>query len=309
MKLSIVTTLYNSQDHVRQFFDEASAAAKIVAGDDYEIIMVNDGSPDNSLEVAQRILQSSTRLKIVDLSRNFGHHKAMMAALSFAKGSHVFLIDSDLEEKPDLLLPFWEEMSNKKCDVAYGVQGSRRGGFFERWSGEIFYRIFNFLSGMSLTENIITARLMTRRYIDALLKHEEREIFIDGLWELTGFLQMPVTVIKRSTSKTTYTFKKKMSLAVNSITSFSNAPLVAIFYIGASIFLISLFYVFYVVCGWIFFESPVSGWTSLIASIWIIGGMVISFLGVIGIYLSKVFSETKQRPNTIVRQIYERQEP
>ena len=129
-----------------------------------------------------------------------------------------------------------------------------------------------------------------------------------GLWHITGFDQLPQIVKNHSTSETTYTFRKKMSLLVNSVTSFSNAPLVGIFYIGVSISLIAVVYTAYLAIQWMFLAKPLSGWTSVMASIWLLGGMVISFIGVVGIYLSKIFSETKQRPYTIVRQIYAKQQ-
>jgi putative glycosyltransferase len=307
MRLSIVTTLYQSAPYINEFHQRASAAAKRLVGKDYEIILVNDGSPDNSLDLAVQLTENDSRVAVIDLSRNFGHHKAMMTGLSYAKGEQIFLIDSDLEEEPEHLLAFSEQMQGEPCDVVYGVQEQRKGGWFERWSGQWFYRLFKALTGLALPEHVITARLMTRRYVDALLRHEEREIFMAGLWYITGFAQHPQVVKKHSTSETTYTFRKKMSLLVNSVTSFSNAPLVSIFYIGVLISLIAVFYIAYLVINWMFLAKPLGGWTSVMASIWLLGGMVISFIGVVGIYLSKIFSETKQRPYTIVRQVYEKQ--
>jgi putative glycosyltransferase len=227
--------------------------------------------------------------------------------LAHAKGELVFLIDSDLEEEPEWLEAFAQQMKQDRCDVVYGVQERRKGNWFERWSGQWFYRFFKALTGLALPENVVTTRLMARRYVDALLCHQEREVFIAGLWHITGFDQRPQVIKKHHTSETTYTFRRKMSLLVNSVTSFSNAPLVSIFYIGVAISLFALAYIVYLVTHWLFLAKPMSGWTSVMASIWLLGGMVISFIGVVGIYLSKIFSETKQRPYTIVRQIYAKQ--
>jgi putative glycosyltransferase len=307
MKLSVVATLYQSGAYIDEFHQRASAVAKQLVGESYEIILVNDGSPDNSLDIAVQLTEIDSHVVVVDLSRNFGHHKAMMTGLAQARGEHVFLIDSDLEEEPEWLLSFAEQMQNESCDVVYGVQEQRKGGFFERWSGQWFYRFFKALTGIALPENSVTTRLMTRRYVDALLRHEEREVFIAGLWYLTGFTQNPQTIRKHSSSASTYTLRKKMSLLVNSVTSFSNAPLISIFYIGISISVFALIYISYLVINWTFLARPLTGWTSVMASIWLLGGMIISFIGVVGIYLSKVFSETKKRPYTIVRQIYARQ--
>jgi putative glycosyltransferase len=304
MKLSIVATLYQSAPYVVEFVQRAEAAAKVLVGDEYEIVLVNDGSPDNSLELAVGLCEQNSNMCVVDLSRNFGHHKAMMTGLAHAKGDLVFLIDSDLEEEPEWLEVFAHQMRQACCDVIYGVQVRRKGNWFERWSGQWFYRFFNALTRLKLPENIITARLMTRRYVEALLCHREREIFMAGLWHITGFDQRPQLIKKHNTSRTTYTFRRKMSLLVNSVTSFSNAPLIGIFYIGIVISLLALAYINYLVINWLLLAKPMSGWTSVMASIWLLGGMIISFIGVVGIYLSKIFSETKQRPYTIVRQIY-----
>jgi putative glycosyltransferase len=230
----------------------------------------------------------------------------MMTGLAHASGERVFLIDSDLEEEPECLITFSQQLDREACDVVYGVQEKRKGRWFERWSGKLFWQMINWLSGLQLPENVVTARLMTRRYVDALLRHREREVFIAGLWYITGYLQRPQIVRKLSASASTYTLKRKLSLFVNSVTSFSNFPLRGIFYIGLIIFIFSCFYATHLIINWLFFSQPLAGWTSVMASIWILGGLVISFLGVIGIYISKIFTETKKRPYTIVRKVYGR---
>jgi putative glycosyltransferase len=304
MKLSIVTTLYQSASNIHEFYNRASAASQVLAGMDYEIIFVNDGSPDESLNLAVEISKRDPCIVVIDLSRNFGHHKSMMIGLRYAKGDQVFLIDSDLEEDPEWLLSFSKDFQDNDCDVVFGVQENRKGGWFERYSGQIFYKVFKLLTKLPLANNIVTSRLMTRRYVEALLLHEERELFMAGLWLITGFKQHPRVVNKHQRSMTTYTLGRKVSLFIDSITSFSSIPLMAIFYIGATLSFISFISIIPLVISWFFFEKPIAGWTSVIASIWLLGGMIISFIGVIGIYLSKIFSEVKQRPNAIVRQIY-----
>ncbi len=306
MKLSIVATLYRSAPHIAEFHKRASATASRLVGGDYEIVFVNDGSPDNSLELAVKLSEIDNHVVVVDLSRNFGHHKAMMTGLAYALGERIFLIDSDLEEEPEWLLDFNAQLEREACDVVFGVQAQRKGGWFERWTGGLFWKIMNALSGLSLPHNVVTSRLMSRRYVDALLQHEEREVFMAGLWFITGFDQRSQIVRKLDSSKSTYTFRHKLSLLVNSITSFSNLPLVAIFYVGAAIFSLAWVYTLYLIVSWLFLAAPLAGWTSVMASIWLLGGLVISFMGVIGKYLSKVFSETKRRPYSIVRSVYGR---
>jgi putative glycosyltransferase len=306
MKLSVVATLYRSAAHVREFHRRATEAARAYAGEDYEIVLVNDGSPDDSLALAVQLAAADPRLVVVDLSRNFGHHKAMMTGLAHAHGERVFLIDSDLEEDPQYLLGFARQLDEEACDVVYGVQEERKGEWFERFTGRVFWKLIVALSGLPLPANVLTARLMTRAYVDALLQHDEREVFMAGLWFITGFEQHPQSVLKLHSSPSTYTLGRKIALFVNSVTSFSNLPLVSIFYVGIGIFLVACIYIAYLLLNRIFFAVPVAGWTSVMASVWLLGGIIVSFMGIIGIYLSKVFSEAKRRPYTIVRRVYGR---
>ncbi len=305
MKLSIVATLYQSAPYIVEFHQRASAAAKQLVGEDYEIIFVNDGSPDNSLGVATKLIENDSHVVVVDLSRNFGHHKAMMSGLEHACGEYVFLIDSDLEEKPEWLLSFYEQLKRKCCDVVYGVQEKRKGGLIERWFGHWFYNSFNTIAQIALPRNLVTARLMTQRYVKALLLHDERELCFSCLCVTTGFNQESQVIRKSDTSRTTYTVYHKISNLVNAITSFSSAPLVAIFYVGLVIFLLAGAFVVYLIVNLVFFSQPLSGWTSVIASIWLIGGLITLFIGIVGIYLSKIFIETKRRPYTIVKEVYQ----
>ena len=304
MKLSIVTTLFNSEKYIKDFHQRASAVARKLVDDDFEIIFVNDGSPDRSLEVAVKLTTSHQNVTVIDLSRNFGHHKAMMTGLNHAGGELVFLIDSDLEEEPEWLIDFNNQMKKDQCDMIYGIQENRRGGFLERITGSLFYKLFRLLTQINQPDNIVTARLMTRRYVNALISHEEREINIGGLWISTGFKQTNRIVSKHSSSPTSYSFGRKLGHLVNAITSFSSLPLVFIFYSGLFISSTSVIYIFYLCLRYIFLSQAPSGYTSLISSIWLFSGLIIFFIGVQGIYLSKIFSEVKRRPNTIVRKIY-----
>lgn len=308
MRLSVVATLFQSAAHIAEFHRRATAAAKQVAGNDYEILLVNDGSPDDSRDLALGIAMSDTHVVVVDLSRNFGHHKAMMTGLTQARGDLVFLIDSDLEEEPECLVSFAAQLDREKCDVVYGVQTRRRGRWFEQVSGFLFYRLFRALSGVPLPDNIAVARLMTRQYVNALVRYQEREVFMAGLWVLAGFEQRPQFITKHRTSKTTYTLNKRFGQLVDSVTSFSSAPLVGIFYTGLVVFAAAAAGSGYLAFRWIFQSRPPSGWTSVIASVWLLGGLIILFVGVVGIYVSKVFSEAKRRPYTVVRQVHGRED-
>ena len=303
MKLSIVTTMYHSAPYVQEFYTRIRAAAEKVTSD-YEIIFVNDGSPDESLGIAVSLFKKDQKVRVIDLSRNFGHHKAMMTGLYHTSGEYVFLIDCDLEEEPEILYGFYDEFINSDADVIYGVQQKRKGKYFEQITGSLFYKLLNIMSSYPVPANLVTARLMSRRYVNALVKHQDREVFMAGLWAITGFKQTPVIVDKHSSSTTTYNLPRKIAIFVNSITSFSNKPLIYVFYIGSIISFFSLIAALLLIIRRVFFNVLLSGWPSLIVSIWLLGGITIFCIGIIGIYVAKIFTESKQRPYTVIRKLY-----
>lgn len=303
MKLSIVATLYQSAPYIIEFYERASAAARELVGEEFEIILVNDGSPDSSLDLAIKLTEQDTHVVVVDLSRNFGHHPAMMAGLGQAKGERVFLIDSDLEEDPAWLLEFNKKMEKNDSDVVFGVQRARKGAWFEQISGSIFYRIFNYLSGARITPNQTVARLMSSRYVKALLQYKERELFFGGIVSLAGFYQIPHEVIKGSNSPTTYSLNKKISQSLDAILAFSSKPLLLISKIGLVISGLAFLLIGFLVYSWMVSGNKPLGWTSVIASIWLLSGFLMTSIGVVGLYIAKVFAETKDRPRVIVRSV------
>jgi putative glycosyltransferase len=303
MKLSIVATLYQSSSFLQAFYERALATAGPLF-EEIEFIFVVDGSPDDSLRAAQAIQERDGRVTIIDLSRNFGHHRAMMTGLGHTRGDRVFLIDTDLEEDPSWLQLFWERMQAENSDLVFGVQKRRKGNSLERWTGALFYRLFNLLSDAPVPPNPTTARLMTRRFVDALLLHQERELFLSGLCTITGFQQTAVPVVKQSKGSTTYSLRRRLTLAVHAITSFSEKPLVAIFYVGLLISFFAAGMILRFLYGVYYHGVSVIGWASLIVSIWFLGGLVILFLGILGIYVARIFIEAKNRPAAIIRHVY-----
>ena len=268
MDLSIVTTMYHSATYIMEFYNRICFTAEKITKD-YEIVFVNDGSPDNSLEIAVSLYEKASNVRVVDLSRNFGHHKAMMTGLIHAKGKHVFLIDCDLEEAPEFLELFYATYTKTEdVDVVYGVQKARKGRLVERISGNIFYWLVNLFSNYPVPSNLVTARLMSKRYVDSLVKHKDREVFMAGLWAITGFKQVPLMVTKHDKENSSYDLRRKISILVNSITSFSNKPLLFIFYLGSIILFISSLAALYLIIRKVFFGVLLAGWPSLMVSVW-----------------------------------------
>lgn len=305
--ISIITSLYRSENYLEKFVSLCEKALQEIHCTDYEIIMVNDGSPDNSLEKAIAIKEKNENIKVVELSRNFGHHYALMAGLETAEKELVFTIDCDLEISPLSLIDFmkkYEEHSD--IDVVYGVQEERKGNFVERVGGEVFYFIFEKIGGIKIPKNILTERLMNRKYLNALIEMGDRNLFLAGMFHYIGFRQMPLAVKKGlREEKSTYTLGKRISLAFIAITSFSSYPLTLLLRMGMLITLLS----FSIALGFVIYkvfnpEYVLIGFTSLIVAIFISLGIIIFSLGIIGLYIDKIFTQTKNRQRYIIRKIY-----
>ncbi len=305
MKLSIVSTLYQSEPYLAEFYQRVSAVSSKIT-DDYEFILVNDGSPDKVLTKALQLQKTDPRLTIIDLSRNFGHHEAGMVGLEHSHGDYVFILDSDLEEKPELLEQFWKLLtSESEIDVVYGVQKTRKGSWLERYPGYIFYRTFNQLSETPIPENLLTIRLMKRQFVDAVIQYPEKNLFVAGIMSHAGFNQQAVPIQKLSKKQSSYTFIKKIKLFLTCITSFSSRPLEYMFIVGFFILgfsslasMVTLFSVFFSI-------QTLSNSTLIILSASFICGTIISCTGILGLYLGKIYDEVKQRPRAIIKTIYQ----
>ncbi|MBI1770276.1 MAG: glycosyltransferase family 2 protein [Bacteroidetes bacterium] len=304
MKLSIVTTMYYSRNYLPEFYKRTLSVTQLL-NLPYEFIFVDDGSPDDSLQIALQLQNDDPNIKIIELSKNFGHQKAIMTGLQFAEGDFVYLIDCDLEEEPELLKEFWSKIQNARdVDVVYGVQTKRKGSWFERFSGRLFYKMLSSLSSVKYPTDTMTARIMSRNYVDSLLQFREKELDLWSIFAIAGFRQIPVAATKGYKGVSTFTFKKKIKRAVEVITSFSHRPLYLTFILGILSFVIALINVGIIVYDKIILEVNVEGWASILASVWLVGGMILLVLGIFGIYLSKMFLEIKSRPLTIVRNVY-----
>ena len=304
--LSIVSTLYRSEEFLKELYKRLVVVAEACT-DDFEIIFVDDGSPDRSLDLAVELAEQDERVRVVELSRNFGHHPAMLAGLSFAIGDRIFLIDSDLEEAPEYLSEFWESMSSKGLDVIYGVQAERlRGGRLERILGSVFYRVFNFCSPTPIPVNLCTIRLMTRQYTEAVLEMGDKNLFLGGQFAWVGFRQQPCVIEVVPVRKASnYSMLKKLSLCSDAIFSFSSYPIKLIFTLGLQLFFLSSCWGVYLFVRKLIYPSLIlTGWSSVMVSIWFLGSVIILILGLIGMYISKIFDEVKDRQRYIVRKVH-----
>lgn len=307
MKISIVSTLYFSEKYVKEFYDRMMGVLRRL-NFDYEIIFVDDGSLDNSLGEVLEIQKNDSKVKVVELSRNFGHHKAIMAGISKAKFEYVFLIDCDLEEQPEWLELFINKMKETNWDVVFAKQKKRIQSPFSNILGILFWKIVNFNLSFNIPTNQMTCRLMKKNYIDALLKGSEKVLYLGAVFSWVGFKQGHILLSKQKSlkkTKSTYSFSKKVVQFLDALTSFSVFPLYLIFFLGLMLCLLSAsFTIFYLLRKLIYAGTVLSGFTSLIVSIWFIGGIILLSLSIIGIYIGRIFEEAKSRPQYIIRKFY-----
>ena len=303
-RISVVSTLYYSEKTVEEFCDRVISAVEELGDSVPELILVDDGSPDNSRQLSLNLLKKDKRVTLVELSKNFGHHHAMMAGLAQATGDFVFLIDSDLEEPPEALREFFDCIKNEDLDVVYGKQQKRRGSLVSRLIGKIYYLSFRFLTGIDQPDDIVTCRLMSKGYVEALLLHKESELSIGGIWLQTGFNQKAVELVKGNSSKTTYTMRKKLSTGVNAVTSFSNTPLYLNFFVGCLTLLFSISLILYYLLGYFINGNEISGFVSIAILILLSLGINAFSNGINSVYLAKVFLEVKDRPRYIIKKIH-----
>ena len=308
MNISVVTTLYKSKIFLEPFITEIQNALNQIQCFDYELIFVNDGSPDDSLQYLIERKKEIPQIKLIDLSRNFGHHYAIQVGLDYASGDYIFLVDNDLETPPSVLVDYYNEMINDQTlDVVYGYQEVRKGDFLEKYTGSIFWVLINKLSDTKIPHNILTERLMTKQYVDSLLMLQDANVFIGGMMHWVGFNQKGLTVKKgQRKGASTYSLKRRAELMLEAITSFSGKPLEWLFYFGLIISFCSVLFIIYLGMQKIIHQDKVQlGWTSIVAINLLILGVIATFLGVIGIYIYKIFRQVQGRPNAIIKKIYE----
>jgi glycosyltransferase involved in cell wall biosynthesis len=272
---------------------------------DFEIVYVDDGSTDSTIEVLRELQSGDNRLRIVQLSRNFGHQMATTAGLEHASGDAVVLIDADLQDPPEVI-PMMVEQWRNGYDVAYGLRTEREGEtFFKLWTARAFYRFINRLSAVSIAVDTGDFRLMDRKVVNALLRMPERDRFLRGMVNWLGFRQVgvPYRRAARQAGETKYPLVKMLRFAMDGIASFSVLPLKVATWLGFSASAVALALILYAIFVHVFTRKWVTGWTSLFIAVLFIGGAQLVCLGIIGEYVGRIYGETKQRPLYLVQEL------
>lgn len=305
-ELSVVVPCYNESESVTELHRRVSQACKDSPVKSFEIILVNDGSSDDTLELMKGLAKSDKNLVVVDLSRNYGHQIALTAGLYQAKGDYIFILDADLQDPPELLTPMLERAKDG-VDVVYGQRIKRDGEtWFKLFCAKAFYRSLSYLSNTNIPENVGDFRLMTRRVLDEFKNMPERHRFIRGMIAWIGFKQeaFPYKRDPRFAGETKYPFLKLLQFAGDAISSFSIRPLrISIPFAMFGVFMACCMGVFAIIAY--FVGNTAAGWASLATIISFYSALQLICIGLIGEYIGRTYIQVKNRPLFIIRDVYQ----
>ena len=305
MTLSIVVPCYNEEACLDALHDRLTGAARSVAGEDYEIVLVNDGSRDSTWTIMRRLAAADPRLVAVNLSRNHGHQLALTAGLDVCRGDVVLIIDADLQDPPELLGPMLETMRTEGADVVYGVRKSRAGeSAFKRATAHGFYRLLARATEVDIPLDTGDFRLISRRALDVLLAMPEQARFIRGMVAWIGFKQVPLPYAReqRFAGETKYPLRKMLRFAFDALTGFSSAPLKVASHAGLWLSVGSVLIGVYIFISWLAGRN-VPGWTSLMLVVVLLGAVQMFVLALMGEYIGRLYNESKRRPLYIIQEI------
>ena len=308
--VSIVVTFYNEEMTVVPFFAELDRVTAAMP-DTFEFVCVNDGSTDRTLQMLRARLLADPRLRILDLTRNFGKEAALSAGFTYARGSAVIVIDADLQDPPELIPAFLDKWRDG-YEVVYGIRSSRCADtLLKRTTAALFYKLFNRISKIKIPDGASDFRLMDRKAVDAMLALPERNRFNKGLFAWIGFRHTGVEFERRTRvgGKTSWNYLRLFNFAIDAVTSFSIIPLRAASLIGVTISIIGFTYAGFLVIRTLLQGVDVPGYASIMVVTMVLGGVQLICLGLVGEYLGRLYIEAKARPLFIVSEVVEPTEP
>ncbi len=304
-KISVVIPMYYEEEVANECYNRTKAVLNGLQNYNHEIIFVNDGSKDKTLSILKEIASKDKNVKIISFSRNFGHQAAVTAGLKYVTGDCILIIDSDMQDPPELLvdmLKLWEDGN----EVIYAKRKTRKGeSKFKLMTAKMFYRILNGLSDVEIPKDTGDFRLVDRKVVDVINSMPEHNKFLRGLFSWVGFKQKPIEYERqeRFAGKTKYPLKKMLKLASDGIISFSTKPLKIIGGIGVASIFVSFVLLVYAILSYIFkWNNLASGWTSLMVAITFFAGVQLVSIWMISEYIARIYDDTKKRPEYIVNE-------
>ncbi len=305
-ELSVVAPVYNEEGGIAKFC-ELLIAALVSAGVDYEIVLIDDGSLDNSFLEMASVRSKNPRVRLVRFARNFGHQLAITAGMRHSRGAAVVVMDCDLQDSPAVILEFinkWRE----GYAIVYGVRKERKGEtWFKKISAFVFYRLLRASTNIDIPKDVGDFYLLDRKVVDVLNRMDERHRFMRGLLAWVGFKRIGVEYIRqaRLTGVTKYSFLKMLKFSLDAATSFSFLPLRVISFVGLLISFLSFVGIIAILIVKIFTQYTITGWSSLMVAVLFIGGIELIAIGIIGEYLARIGDDVKGRPLYVIAEILE----
>jgi dolichol-phosphate mannosyltransferase len=303
MKISVVTPIYKAQDCLEELYERLVKVLPQIS-DSFEIIFVNDASPDRSWDKIKKIYSRDKRVVGINFSRNFGQHRAITAGLDYSRGDLVVVMDCDLQDRPEDIIKLYQTL-NSGHDVVFGQRNQRIDPFIKRISSRIFYLIYNYFTDSSFDSSVANFSISRRVVVENFRKLKEQSrsfpLFIKWMGFKIGFVK--VTHSKRFAGKSSYTFNKLINLAIDSIVSQSNKPLKLSIKLGFALSALSVAAALALTLAHFFLNARVEGWTSVIVSIFFLSGLLLANMGIIGLYIGKIFDETKNRPLYVISEM------
>lgn len=296
--ITILIPAYNEEEVLEKLYSRLTTSIDSIYGYNFEILFVNDGSRDKTLEIIKKFRAKDKRISYVDLSRNFGKEIAMIAGFDYAKGDAVIIIDADLQDPPELIsemIKYWEQGH----DDVYAKRRSRDGeSWFKKWSSKTFYRILQDTTRIPIQKDTGDFRLLDRRCVEALKKFRESQRYTKGMFSWIGYNKKEILFDRepRAAGTTKWNYLRLIDLAIEGITSFTTSPLRISSYFGMSISFCAFIYMLIIIIKTLVLGETVQGYPSLMVVILFLGGVQLISLGVIGEYLGRIFNETKGRP-------------
>jgi len=295
LKISVISPVYKCEGCLVALCERLKNVLGTISSD-FEILLVNDSSPDNSWDIIRNISQDDSRIKGINLSRNFGQHYAITAGVDYASGNWIVVMDCDLQDKPEEIKKLYEAAIEGNFDVVLGRRVQRKDDYFKKLSSKLFYKIFEYISGIKFDYTVANFSISNRTVIDSFkeLREQNRSFpyFINWLGFNKGYVD--VEHGKRDDGKSAYTLKKLLKFALDNIIAYSNKPLAMSIWLGLTMALVAFFYALFLVIRYFIHGLPVEGWTSVMVSIWFVGGIISANLGILGLYIGKTFNETKK---------------
>ena len=306
--ISVVVPVYGCCESLHNLYERLTKTILTITKN-FEIILVNDASPDNSWQVITELATNNSRVKGINLSRNFGQHYAITAGLDFADGDWVVVMDCDLQDKPEEIIKLYKK-AQEGFDAVFGRRSERKDNFLKRLSSKAFYKVYDYFTESKIDNTVANFSIISNKVVKnlRLLRENNRSYPLFVNW--IGFKRSDIDIehAERFEGKSSYTLKKLIDLAIDSIISQSNKPLKLSIKFGFFISFASLIYALLLIIRYFIYSIPVEGWTSVMVSIYFIGGLLFANLGVLGLYIGKIFDETKNRPLYTIQETTFKQE-